>query len=210
MWVLHEAQDGYVLRGRTADGPENGMFRDSGESFEFYAPEGMSLASYQGKGPYALQRSDGTMIDDHWMGKQLDDVPFHKGASPFRNVVYQPIYDYSSGSPIFTGQWRVFQYQARISGIKLNAGTGIAFWGETLVRKIFKKLPPLPFWVKVVLAIDQTVRVSDVIDVSTTSEAPFLHFQFGPLYARYTTTRIPPGMAAGPLPCPKPTPQQRY
>jgi hypothetical protein len=98
MWVLAEAEDGYVLStglgGNVTFGHKDGSFTlDKGQ-----------LHEYQGKGVYALYDQSMTLVEDlQWLGyrREAGLLTAHLSRHGM-HVYYQPIYDYSSGLPIFS------------------------------------------------------------------------------------------------------------
>ncbi len=184
MWVLHEAQYDYTLTTITA-GPGPCIFKGNGNTFKIVGPEsggvvpipGITLADYQGKGPYVLSDPYGNKVPDEWIGEPVSDAPLHRVlGNASRPGVYQPIYDYSHGVPVFSGQWRLSYYQANFDRIDPSKGAGIPGFVALLLRAAKKSIGWGP---AIVLAADQAIRTADALVVAVVSEPPKMQ-QTGP------------------------------
>jgi len=121
LWVLATAQNGDTLT--TSAGTL--FFQESGNSFTIaLAASGdtRSLIHWQGTGRATITRN-GEKVFDPWFDAENTSYGFFGGIADQCGPdwgVYQPIYDYSSGIPRFTGQWLHSAW--RVSSVKLNLG----------------------------------------------------------------------------------------
>jgi len=108
MEMLGAAEYGDVL---FVEGLGSGFFQDNGSTFAFEhqgAPgERLDLTHYQGNGPYTLTRGEKQIMDgSRVLNERFLEPNSNRSKDPYR----QPVYDYNSGKPVFTGKYRIASY----------------------------------------------------------------------------------------------------
>jgi len=107
----------------------SGTFTEDGDTFGF---DGESeLYEYQGNGPYILEYKTPAghnlrdiSFSDYYKGDRR--IPFSGILSASDKVIRQPLYDYSTGIPIYSGKDRTIFYNLQADP-DILAGTGIPY-----------------------------------------------------------------------------------
>jgi RHS repeat-associated protein len=131
--LLNAQYDDYLFAPESGLG--SGQFTNEGGTFGFSSNS--ELYQYQGKGPYILEYETS-------VGHKLRDISFSDYYKAIRSEekfttnffpgtltasdinIVQPIYDYDSGVPLYTGQNNVIYFSVEASP-KLDSGTGIPY-----------------------------------------------------------------------------------
>jgi len=99
------------------------LFEESGSTFTIKSSgSGKTLANWQGTGRYVLHTPEGARVSDPWGGDLQGQQGFYGWlfySSDGSKCAYEPIYDYSSGVPKFTGQWLRVGTKRDIVGINV-------------------------------------------------------------------------------------------
>jgi RHS repeat-associated protein len=107
----------------------SGIFIENGSTFGFVGES--ELYEYQGSGPYILEykTQEGHKLrdisfSDYYNGDRR--IPFTGILGASDTVIRQPIYDYSTGVPLYTGQDNVIYYGTNPDP-ELGGGSGVPF-----------------------------------------------------------------------------------
>ncbi|WP_423222635.1 RHS repeat-associated core domain-containing protein [Candidatus Amarolinea aalborgensis] len=175
IWVLHMAQDGYLLH---TDQGGNVTFNHRVGSFTLDHGE---LHEYQGKGVYALFDNHMNLVKDgEWLhyGSQAGTLGLIL-QNP-ETVYYQPLYDYSNGSPIFRAwqkiqaQWSsqfVWTFGSGEPWLLMAAGQILSQWGPTAAAGSFVTGVGSG-WGIVTLIDAVTVNIADDVSYSMITDWP--------------------------------------
>lgn len=193
--MLLAAQNGDVLQAPTTN-LGNGMFVDNGKGGFSFVGESQ-LYQYQGYGPYNLIRKIGEnqtvmmtitlhpVCDDH--NCPLDEID--------DNEVEQPIYDYSSGIPVYTGFNRVVSYEH--TGTTINPASGDSIpWllGGPVGAYLLKGIPGLGTVIMIfsaATAINNSIEIHLALAVSYQDKNTYIG---SPNMATHTSRRPPDWM----------------
>ena len=143
----------------------------------FTDANGAQLTNYQGNGPYVLFRSGSPVYASY---------SYHPDATTTLKTPTwsQPIYDYSTGAPVFTGLWRVVtvnlgDFNPQFlgpSGVPfiVSGGTGLAQRiGSWAGAKFLSVLTPIGNWLLIISALgylyNSVLRYDQIFDVSIIS-----------------------------------------
>jgi hypothetical protein len=128
MLVLADYGDALFL-----EGLGQGYFgrAEDSSTFRFVHAGGHALTEYQGQGPLTLVR-DGEKILDH--PSRIWYHPVEVGDTLMYDSFEQPVYDYSSGVPRWTGTYRIATYTptGRLKGDAF-AGDSMPGWIELII-----------------------------------------------------------------------------
>ena len=141
--MLLEAEVWDTLVSPTTDLPMGNFVPSDGKPFSFEA-DGLGLESYQGYGPYVLIRKNNIAYTSPAYDFSNNHTESWLGGTGWR----QPIYDYSSGEPVFTNTVREVRFDPVMNGdnwkpdwlggsgipymITGGGGAILKFWGPQL------------------------------------------------------------------------------
>ncbi len=109
MAVLYDAQDGYVLDVPSLGSSGSVIFTQQEGSSSFTITATEKLHHYQGRPGYVLYDKQRQQVHNSF----LTYLEEHGHLSHREAVIYQPLYDYSSGVPVFTYQWSRATFQSQ-------------------------------------------------------------------------------------------------
>ncbi len=179
--MLLMAQNGDVLQAPTTN-LGGGVFMDDGNgSFTFIGEH--DLYEYQGYGPYNLLRDTGDMSTPQSL--ILHPVCDNNSCplNQFNNEWNQPIFDYSSGVPVYSGYNRIVKYQfshttfdpLASDSVPWIVGGQLASWA---IRQLPKYLSgPVSAGIDVVsvaTAINNSIDIHFVLTVNYEDERTFI------------------------------------